>query len=103
MPSRLVCVAVLGYWLIAAWGLVARDLLPELAVGSPPDLRSIARAGEDALPARWNIVVADDPSDPSSRRSVGQAITSSRRGSDGSIRMASRVVFDSGRLVASLL
>ena len=93
MPSRLVCVAILLYWLVAAVGLVSRDLIPELTVGPPPDLRTIARAAEDATPARWNILVADRPHDPDSKRSVGQATTESRRSSDGWIEMTSKVAF----------
>lgn len=103
MPSRVVCVAILVYWIVAAVGLVSRDLLPELSVGAPPDLRTIATAGEDAAPARWNILVVDDPDDPASRRPVGQAVTASRRSPDGSIEMTSTVDFDSGRLLAGLL
>ena len=102
MPSRLVCVALLAYWLVAAFGLVSRDLLPELSVGSPPDLRTIAVAGEDAPPARWSIQVVDDPADPEARRSVGQAVTESRRGPDGWIEMSSKVTFDPGRLPTAL-
>ena len=102
MPSRLVCVALLAYWLVAAFGLVSRDLLPELSVGSPPDLRTIAVAGEDAPPARWSIQVVDNPTDPDARRSVGQAVTESRRGRDGWVEMSSQVTFDSGRLLARL-
>jgi hypothetical protein len=102
MPSRLTCVALLAYWLIAAFGLVSRDLLPELSVGSPPDLRTIAAAGEDAPPARWSIEILDNPADPDARRSVGQAVTESRRGRDGWIDMSSQVTFDSGRLLARL-
>lgn len=102
MPSRLTCIALLTYWLIAAFGLVSRDLLPELSVGSPPDLRTIAVAGEDAPPARWGIEVVDNPADPEARRSVGQAVTESRRGRDGWVDMSSKVTFDSGRLLARL-
>jgi hypothetical protein len=103
MPSRVVCVAILVYWLVAAMGLITRDLLPELSVGSPPDLRTISSAGGDAVPARWNIQVPDNPREPESKRSVGQAVTESRRASDGWVEMKSRVVFDSGRLFSTLL
>ncbi len=100
MPSRIVCVAILVYWLVAALGLISRDLLPELTIGAPPDLRTIASAGGDAAPVRWSILVADKPDDPEARRSVGQAVTESKRTSDGWIEMTSTVVFDSGRLLA---
>lgn len=102
MPSRLVCVAILLYWLVAAVGLVSRDLIPELTVGPPPDLRTIASAGENAPPARWNILVSDRPNDPDSKRSVGTATTESRRSLNGWIEMTSKVVFDSGRLLGGL-
>lgn len=103
MPSRLVCVAILLYWLVASVGLVSRDLLPELSVGSPPDLRTIASAGGEGPPARWIIHVADNPNVPGSGRSVGQAVTESRRAKDGWVEMSSKVSFDSGRLLGSLM
>lgn len=102
MPSRLVCVGLLSYWLVAAVGLVRKDLLPELSLGAPPDLRTIAAAGQDAVPARWSIQVADDPHDPEARRSVGQAVTESVRDPNGWVRMRSLVTFDSGRLLRSM-
>ena len=74
MPSRLVCVAILLYWLVAAVGLISRDLLPELSLGSPPDLRTISSAGGDAAPARWIIQVVDNPHEPEAKRSVGQIL-----------------------------
>src|SRR4051794_36532411 len=103
MPSRLVCVALLIYWSVAAFGLVSRDLLPELSLGSPPDLRTIAAAGEDAPPARWSIQVLNGPGDSEARQSVGQAETLSRRGADGGVVMKSKVTFDSGRLLAGII
>lgn len=102
MPSRLICVALLAYWLVAAFGLVSRDLLPELSLGNPPDLRTIAVAGEDAPPARWGIQVVDIPSRPELGRSVGHAVTESRRQADGWVEMSSQVTFDSGRLLAGM-
>lgn len=102
MPSRLVCVALLLYWLVAAVGLISRDLLPELSVGTPPDLRTISAAGEDATPARWSIQVLDSPNTPGTGRSIGQAVTESRRTVDGGVEMTSKVTFDSGRLLAGL-
>jgi hypothetical protein len=103
MPPRLVCVTLLLYWLVAAVGLVSRDLLPELSVGAPPDLRTIANAGEHALPARWTIQVVDDPAVPEARRTVGQAVTASRLGPGGCVEMTSAVTFDSGRLLGGLM
>jgi hypothetical protein len=103
MPSRVVCVAILVYWLVAALGLITRDLLPELTVGAPPDLRSIAAAGGDVPPARWNILIPDNPKDRDSNRSVGQAVTASHRRPDGHVEMTSKVTFDSTRLLSGLL
>jgi hypothetical protein len=99
MPPRIICVAILLYWSLAAWGVVTRDLLPELNVGAPPDLRTISSAGEDAGPARWSVEVIDNPANLDDRRSVGQAVTESRRAADGWVEMTSRVWFDSGRLL----
>src|SRR4051812_42256924 len=81
MPARLVSVAILAFWLVAAVGLVTRDLLPELLVGDPPDLRTIAGAGDSAEPARWTIQVADDASSEA-LRTVGGAVTTSLRKPD---------------------
>jgi len=103
MPPRLVSVAILVFWSVAAWGLVHRDLLPELSVGGPPDLRTIAGAGEDAGPVKWNVQVVDDPARSDELRTVGQAVTDSRRGPDGWIEMTSRVWFDSGQLLKGTL
>ena len=99
MPPRLVSVCILLYWSLAAIGLAHRDLLPELNVGGPPDLRTISAAGEDAGPARWNLMVIADASKPDGRRSVGQATTEARRRPDGWVEMSSKVSFDSGRLL----
>jgi hypothetical protein len=103
MPSRIVSVAILFYWLIAAMRLVTRDLLPELSVGHPPDLRTIASAGGESRPARWSVQVVDNPNSPEGRRTVGQAVTESRRARDGWVEMTSKVSFDSRRLLGSIL
>jgi hypothetical protein len=99
MPPRLVCVLILLYWAIAAVCLITRDVLPELTIGSPPDLRTIARAEEHAQPSRWSVQVIDEPLSPESRRTVGHAITSSTRRKDGWVEMKSEVSFDSGGLL----
>jgi hypothetical protein len=99
MPPRIVCLAILVFWSVAAWGLIHRDLLPELSVGGPPDLRTIASAGEDAGPVQWNVQVIDNPAAPDERRTVGLAVTESKRQADGWIDMASTVRFDSGQLL----
>ena len=46
MPSRFVSLAILIYWSIAAFCLLTWDVLPELSLGYPPDLRAIAFAGD---------------------------------------------------------
>jgi len=102
MPPRLASVVILLYWSIATVGLVRRDLIPELGVGSPPDLRTIAAAGEFSPPVHWAVLVVDNPADPEGRRPVGQAVTESRREADGWVSMSSSVVFDSGRLLSGL-
>jgi hypothetical protein len=99
MPSRIVSLAILVYWLVAAFLLLTRDLLPELSLGYPPDLRTIAAAGQDARPARWTIQVVDDPATPEIRRNVGEAVTSSTRRQDGWHELNSIVWFDSGDLL----
>lgn len=103
MPSRLTCIAILLFWLYAMVGLVTRDLLPELTMGSPPDLRTIAAAGEDSGPARWIIQVVENPNAADGRRPVGQATTESKRGPDGGVVMTSKVVFDSARMLSGLV
>jgi len=98
MPARLVSVAILAFWLVAAVGLVTRDLLPELLVSEPPDLRTIAGAGDSAEPARWSIQVADGRTSEA-LRTVGGAVTTSLRKPDGSVRLMSDVWFDAGGLL----
>ncbi len=98
MPARLFSVAILAFWLVAAVGLVTRDLLPELLIGDPPDLRTIAGAGDSAEPARWTMHVADGASSEA-LRTVGGAVTTSLRKPDGSVRLVSDVWFDAGGLL----
>ena len=50
MPPRLVCLAILLYWVVAASSLIRRDILPELRFARPPDLLAIARAVRDGGP-----------------------------------------------------
>ncbi len=99
MPPRLVCVAILLYWVVAASSLIRRDLLPELRFARPPDLLSIARAVRSSGPSRWSVLVIDDPANPEIRRSVGEAVNESIRQRDGAVLMSSRVRFDSGGLL----
>jgi hypothetical protein len=99
MPPRLVCVAILLFWVVAASSLIRRDVLPELRFAGPPDLLSIARAVRTSGPSRWSVLVIDDPGHPDVRRSVGEAVTESVRQPDGGVLMSSRVRFDSGGLL----
>ena len=99
MPPRLVSVAILIYWSIAAFWLLTWEVLPELSLGYPPDLRSITAAGDDAKPVSWAIDVIDDPRHPEVRRTVGQATTSSTRLPDRGVELSSLVVFDAGELL----
>jgi hypothetical protein len=96
-------VAILFYWLLATWGLVTKEILPEWSVGSPPDLRTIASAGTHSQPARWSVLVMDSAPSPREGRSVGQAVTESHRDARGWTEMSSKVWFDSGRLLNSLV
>jgi len=100
MPSRLACVGILLLWAVATVGLMTRDVLPDLLIGPPPDLRSIASANSTDGPTKWAIMVDDDPS-LQSLRTVGQAVTESKRLADGQLRLQSKVWFDSGDLLRS--
>lgn len=99
MPSRWVSLAILVYWSIAAFLLLTWEVLPELSLGYPPDLRAITAAGENSAPAFWEINVLDDPKRPDVRRSVGQAVTETKRLPDNWVEMTSRVDFDAGALL----
>ena len=98
MPSRPACVAILLFWVYAAAVLLRRDVLPDFWTTPPPDLRTIAAAEEDARPTEWDLSVAED-SGYRSFRSVGRAMTQSRRTPDGGSELISRVYFDSGGLL----
>jgi hypothetical protein len=96
MPSRLVSLAILVYWCIASFYLLTWELLPELTLGYPPDLRSIAAAGDADRPVTWSMQIIDDPRAPEVRRSIGTAVTSSKRLLDGWFELTSRASFDAG-------
>lgn len=102
MPSRFVSLAILIYWSIAAFLLLTWEVLPELSLGYPPDLRAITAAGEDAPPAYWEINVIDDPRRPDIRRSVGLAVTETSRRPDNWVEMTSEVDFDAGALLRGM-
>jgi len=99
MPSRLVSLAILVYWCIAAFCLLNWELLPELSLGYPPDLRAIAQAGDSSKPVIWDIQVVDDPGSPDATRSVGEAVTSSKRLHDGWFELGSEVNVDAGEVL----
>jgi hypothetical protein len=99
MPSRFVSLAILVYWCVAAFCLLTWEVLPELSLGYPPDLRAIVSASDGSKPVTWSIQVIDDPRTPDVRRSVGEAVTHSRRLSDGWFEMSSRLNFDAGELL----
>jgi hypothetical protein len=99
MPSRYVSLAILIYWSIAAFCLLTWDVIPELTVGYPPDLRAIALAGDSFKPVRWSVQVTDDPRSPDVRRTVGEAVTHSSRRPDGWFELSSRVDLDAGGLL----
>jgi hypothetical protein len=98
MPHRLVSVAILVAWAIVSGALFSRDILPDLMIGSPPDLRDIALAEKVPRPTAWAVLVADDPGGVQ-LRAVGQARTLTERKSDGWVRMTSFVWFDAGEVV----
>ncbi|RUL87206.1 hypothetical protein [Tautonia sociabilis] len=100
MPPRLVSLGILLLWAVSASSLLVRDVLPDLLVGPPPDLRDVARADDSAGPTRWTILV-DDPSaeDPDDLRAVGLAVTETDRMPDGHVRLGSEVVFDAGAML----
>ena len=99
MPSRLVSLMILIYWSVAAFCLLTWDVLPELTMGYPPDLRAIAFASNSSRSVRWSIQVIDDPQAPDYRRTVGEAITTASRRPDAWYEMGSHVEFDAGDLL----
>ncbi|SIO01426.1 hypothetical protein SAMN05444166_2041 [Singulisphaera sp. GP187] len=99
MPPRLVCIAILLFWVVGASSLIRRDVLPELGFVRPPDLRTIASAEEAAEPSSWSVEVIDNPLSPETRRIVGTAATSSSRNPDGGFEMSSTVSFNAGGLL----
>jgi hypothetical protein len=99
MPSRFVSLGILIYWSVAAFCLLTWDVIPELTLGYPPDLRAIALAGDPGKPVRWSVQVVDDPRSPDARRTVGEAVTESSRRPNGWFELTSRVEFDADGLV----
>ncbi len=103
MPSRLVSLTILIYWSVAAFCLFTWDVLPELTMGYPPDLRAITFASDSSRPVRWSIQVMGDPRSPDARRTVGEAVTTAKRRPDGWYEMTSRVEFEAGELLRGTL
>jgi hypothetical protein len=100
MPPRLVSLGILLLWAVSASGLLVRDVLPELLVGPPPDLRDIALADEQDVFTRWTLLVVDPSGDdPGDLRAVGHADTEMHRQPDGHVRFRSTVKFDAGALL----
>ncbi|HEV3162428.1 MAG TPA: hypothetical protein VGZ22_00195 [Isosphaeraceae bacterium] len=100
MPHRLVCIAILVFWSLAAGALFTRDVLPDLMIGNPPDLRTITASQTDANsePTYWTIQVAEDPN-LLNRRPVGQAETRSTLTPNGWVHLESKVRIDAGDLL----
>ncbi len=98
MPHRLICLAILLFWTIAAGALFTRDVLPSYLLGPPPDLRAITQADQTPGPIRWSILAADDGVKPN-LRSVGQIDTEVVKKRDGWVRMTSSAWLDSAELL----
>src|SRR5262249_11726033 len=98
MPSRLMSFLILVYWSIAAFCLLKWDVLPEMTLGYPPDLRGIGFASEPDRRVGWSIQVVEG-GETENRRTVGEAVTASKRQSDGWFEMSSDVEFDAGNLL----
>jgi hypothetical protein len=98
MPPRLISLGILVYWCVAAFYLLTREVLPELSLGYPPDLRAIASASDGSGTVRWTIEV-QNAQDRQGTRSIGEATTSSKRLPDGWFEMESDINFDAGELL----
>lgn len=98
MPNRLISVAILIFWTIAAGALFTRDLLPNYLIGPPPDLRSISQADDSEGPTDWAILAADEAKPPI-LRAVGRITTETQKKRDGWVRMTSHAWLDSSELL----
>lgn len=99
MPSRLVSLAILIYWSIAAFLLLTWEVIPELTLGYAPDLRAISVAGDSSKPVRWSIQIVDDPRFPDVRRTVGESVTASKRQPNGWFELTSHVDLDASGML----
>ncbi len=93
MPHRLVSFAILLFWLVAAVALFQRDILPDLVLGPPPDLRTVTQAREPDKITRWSILIAD-PAGRQPYRPIGQVQSKSMKRVDGSAQWRSDAWFD---------
>jgi hypothetical protein len=99
MPNRLVSLAILLFWTVAAGSLFTRDVLPTLIIGTPPDLRTVTHQAENRpRQTRWSILVVDQGQGVNFR-AVGQLVTQTVRKRDGYVRMTSEAWFDSAELL----
>jgi hypothetical protein len=98
MPSRIVSLLILVYWLFAAILLLTREILPDLSLLYPPDLLTIASAASQSGKSSWSIQVSHDPRN-SDLQSVGEASTESRPLANGGYEMTSQVTLDSSGLL----
>lgn len=102
MPTRWVCLTLLGFWTFAAWELFRRDILPDLIVGPPPDLRAISQAASEG-PVRWLILLGEEQEPAAgqspTRRAIGQVVTETVHQRDGGVRLTSQAWFDAAQLL----
>lgn len=99
MPHRAACVGILFFWAISAGMLLSRDVLPDLLISAPPDMRSVTSSRTERQATRWSILLAsrDAKTGPSS---IGQATTTAVRQQDGYLKLTSRIWFDSENLLS---
>ena len=101
MPNRLVCGAILVFWGLMTFELQRRDVLPDLLIGPPPDMRTVTKATEaNPQRTRWAIQVSDlGDKAATSVRVVGQVDTRIRASTDGWCRFMSDSWLDTGALL----
>ena len=100
MPQRLVCVAILLFWAGATGLLIQRDVLPDWLVGPPPDLDTVAKAGQaDGSPTYWTIYVAEGRLSTDDLRPIGVVETRTVPKKDGWIQLTSKAAFNSAGLL----
>ena len=98
MPHRLTSVAILVFWAVSAAALLIRDVLPDLLVGPPPNLRDVSAVDTPTGETRWTLLVPDpDGATPDDLRAIGLATTETiPHPADGHVLFRSTVAFDSG-------